>query len=55
MIEQAKVDRNVAAGMSLGRVIERFDRTVLRRSDPVLGWRAVVRETRCKLWPRWHR
>ncbi len=54
MIELAKVDHCIAAGMSLGRVIERFDRSVLRRSDPVLGWRAVIRETRSKPGPRWY-
>ncbi len=54
IIEQANVDRHVAAGMSLGRAIQWVDRTVLRRSDPVLGWRAVFRETRSKPEPRWH-
>ncbi len=48
------VEFSIAAGMSLGRVIERFDRSVLRRSDPVLGWRAVFRETRSKPGPRWY-
>ncbi len=53
MIELAKVDHCIAAGMSLGRVIERFDRSVLRRSDPVLGWRAVLRETRARPRHSW--
>ena len=49
MIKQAKTDdRYVTAGLRLGHVIQRFDRTFLRQPDPVLGWRAVVRETRSK-------
>ncbi len=53
MTEQANVDRYVEAGMSFGRAIQWVDRAVLRRADPVVGWRAVVRETRAKpglLW-----
>jgi len=49
MIKQPKTDdRYVAAGLILGHVMQRLDRTFLRRSDPVLGWRAVVRQTRSK-------
>ncbi len=54
MTEQANVDRYVEAGMSLGRAIRWIDHTILRTSDPVLGWRAVFRETRGKPGPRWH-
>ena len=54
MTEQEKTDRYVKAGMSLGRAIQWVDHTVLRWSDPVLGWRAVFRETRSKPGPRWH-
>ena len=46
MTEQVNVDRYVAAGMSLWRAIQWIDCNLLRRSDPVLGWRAVLRETR---------
>ncbi len=46
MKEQVNVDRNVADGISLWRAIQWIDRIVLRRSDPVLGWRTVFRETR---------
>ena len=48
MTEQANMDRYVETGMSLWRAIQWIYRTFLRQSDPVLGWRAVVRETRAK-------
>ena len=47
MIKQAKTDDSyVTISLRLERVIQLLDLTFLRRSDPVLGWRAVVRETR---------
>ena len=48
MTEQEKADRYVETGMSLWGAIQWIYRTFLRQSDPVLGWRAVVRETRAK-------
>ena len=48
MTERANVDRYVKAGMSLWRTIQWIDRNVLRMSDPVVGWRAIFRETRVK-------
>ncbi len=48
MTERANVDRYVKAGMSLWRAIQWIDRIVLRRSDPVVGWRAIFREARVK-------
>ncbi len=48
MTEHEKADRYVEAGMSLWRAIQWIDRIVLRRSDPVVGWRAIFRETRVK-------
>ncbi len=54
MTEQANVDRHIEVGMSLGRTIRWVDRTILRTSDPVVGWHAIFRETRGKPRPRWH-
>ncbi len=54
MTEQVNVDRYVAAGMSLWRAIKWIDRTFLRPYDPVVGWHAIIRETRAKPGPRWH-
>ncbi len=54
MTEQVEVDCYAATGMSLWRAIQWIDRNVLRRSDPVLGWRAVLRETRARPRHCWH-
>ena len=53
MTEQVNVDRYVAAGLSLWRAIQWIYRTFLRPSDPVLGWRAVLRETRARPRHSW--
>ncbi len=54
MIEQANVNRFIEVSMSLGRAIRWVDRTILRTSDPVVGWHAIFREARGKPGPRWH-
>ncbi len=54
MTVQEKADRYVEAGMSLWRAIQWIYRTFLRQSDPVLGWRAVFRETRAKHGHCWN-
>ena len=49
MNKQEKTDDSyVTISLRLGRVIQLLDLTFLRWSDPVLGWRAIVRETRSK-------
>ena len=56
MIEQAQVDRYVENGTSLNRAIQWINRTVMRESYSVVaGWGAVVRETRAKHGPLWHK
>ena len=53
MTERANVDRYVKVGMSLLHAIQWIDRIVLRRPDPVVGWRAIFRETRLKPTHSW--
>ena len=54
MTEQANANRFDVASMSILRAIRWIDSTLLRRSDPVLGWRAIFKEAGAIPEHRWY-
>jgi hypothetical protein len=54
MTEQANANCFDVASMSLLRAIQWIECTLLRRSDHVLGWRAIFKEAGAPSGYRWH-